>query len=202
MDSLNTIYSDGAFNKDTKPSAWASIVDAEGNDLVPLYLEKWSQYCRNNEQKEQKNDTFTFEEKLLNRHKLLKPKSEDEKGSTEKKENQLKNVDKRSIAVVYFPGVLQQNNCAELIALVLALRLASIESRIKIIYTDSQLLEKYWSKNHVNENTKKTMDANKLAYILECATLRKQFEERGGTIQYISGDLNLSDLGYHVQKAK
>lgn len=90
----------------------------------------------------------------------------------------------------------QQNNFGELLAMVFALRISKIE-HTKIIYSDSQLIVVYWSKNHINPKTRAKMDPKKLAYINECSDLRKEFEKNGGKIEQISGDDNLADLGYH-----
>lgn len=90
----------------------------------------------------------------------------------------------------------QQNNGAELLALVVGLRIA-LHTACKCILSDSQLLVQYWSLDKVSPNTKKKMDPLKYRYIKECYELRKKFEISGGKILKISGDDNIADLGYH-----
>jgi hypothetical protein len=70
-----------------------------------------------------------------------------------------------------------------------------------LIYTDSDLIYQYWSKGHVSQKTKDAMDPEKLSKIYECAALLKEFNSKGGRIEKISGDNNLSDLGFHKPKA-
>ena len=86
----------------------------------------------------------------------------------------------------------QHNNYGELLAFIAGLRIAK---RIgsKHLYSDSDLIIKYWSKN-VSKTVK---DPIKRKYIQECIYLRKEFEENGGTIIKVSGDFNEADLGFH-----
>lgn len=97
------------------------------------------------------------------------------------------------IIKVNFPGLQQQNNGAELLAMVAGLKIALQMKNVKRILSDSQLIVDYWSKNM----SKTITDVNKRFYINECIKLRKLFEERGGEIIKISGDDNLADLGFH-----
>lgn len=90
----------------------------------------------------------------------------------------------------------QQNNYAELLAFVFALRLTKINN-IKEIKTDSELIYKYWSKP--DHNTKLTEDENKNKYIKESKVLREEFEKKGGIITKIPGGENKADLGYHKE---
>ena len=90
----------------------------------------------------------------------------------------------------------QQNNGAELIAMVAGLRIA-LKHKCKFICSDSSLLVNYWSQNIITSKTKSKMDPLKYKYIQECYELRKQFESNGGKILKISGDNNPADLGYH-----
>ena len=69
---------------------------------------------------------------------------------------------------------------------------------VKIAYSDSSLMVDWWSKGHVNKKTLKTMDKLKYQYILECTSLRSDFEKRGGQVLKIAGKDNLADLGYHI----
>lgn len=110
----------------------------------------------------------------------------------------------------------QQNNYAELLAMVAALRIAKERGsenergsetknesggekneKIKKINSDSQLIVNYWSQGKFNIKTWNKMDVQKQKFIVECAKLRKEFEATGGKIIKISGDDNLADLGYH-----
>jgi ribonuclease HI len=115
----------------------------------------------------------------------------------------LKNVNlpvgNRDIVISKFNDVkTQQNNGAELLALLMALRISKSSSNIvKYIKCDSELLVKWWTKTGPNPKTKRTMDPLKIKYINECIILRKEFESNGGIIEKISGDDNKSDLGYH-----
>jgi len=107
-------------------------------------------------------------------------------------------VGTRRIIVAKFDDVnTQQNNGAELLAMVAALRLAIKNPKINIINCDSELITKWWGRGHVSANAKKNMDKRKLAIIIECGKLRKIFEDIGGQIIKISGDVNYADLGWH-----
>ena len=104
----------------------------------------------------------------------------------------------RSIVVSKFNDVkTQQNNGAELLALVMALRMAKKYPNIMQINCDSDLLIKWWTKGGVNPVTKKAMDRKKLAYVEEATILRADFEARNGVLNKIPGKGNLADLGYH-----
>lgn len=104
----------------------------------------------------------------------------------------------RLIAISKFNDVKkQQNNGAELLAFVMALRISNSSDKYKIIYSDSDLLVKYWSVKGINSITQKTMDKNKLKYVEEAIILRKKFENKGGNIVKILGKNNKADLGYH-----
>lgn len=106
-------------------------------------------------------------------------------------------VGQRKVCVSTFSDVKsQQNNGAELLSMLIALRIATV-SKVKEIKSDSELVVKWWSRNHVNVHTRKTMDKQKLEYIKECGELRTKFESQGGIITKISGNENLADLGYH-----
>jgi ribonuclease HI len=93
----------------------------------------------------------------------------------------------------------QQNNGAELLALVCALRIATSTEELEFveIRLDSDVVFKWWSIGNIGKKTKKTMDPKKIAYIEECTQLRKKFEEKGGKLTKIDGKDNLADLGYH-----
>jgi ribonuclease HI len=109
------------------------------------------------------------------------------------------------IAVAKFSDVTtQQNNGAEMLALVIGLRIANyleglalIEDKVDCvtsIKSDSQLMVSYWSLTGANKQKIKSMDPRKVKYINEAILLRKQFN---GTVDKISGDDNIADLGWH-----
>jgi ribonuclease HI len=107
-------------------------------------------------------------------------------------------IGKRRIIITKFDDLVsQQNNSAELFAMVAALRIALKNPKIKTIKCDSDLICKWWSIGHVALATRRKMNKDKLAMILTCGKLRAEFEKAGGTILKISGDANLADLGYH-----
>lgn len=111
----------------------------------------------------------------------------------------LPNKQNRTVLVVKFNDVKSaQHNGAELVAMLIALRMATANpSLIKSIFGDSSLLIDYWSVGRVNKNTLEKMDASKRKMITECVTLRSQFEKGGGKIYQISGNDNPADLGFH-----
>ena len=74
-----------------------------------------------------------------------------------------------------------------------ALQIAAKEG-IKKIFGDSKLVLSYWSKGRVKDNT---LSDNAYDLIDEVAGLRKEFEADGGIVNYISGDDNPADLGFH-----
>lgn len=104
-------------------------------------------------------------------------------------------VGDRWIIVSKFSDVsTQQNNGAELLAMVASLRIATYNQKVFThIYSDSELIVKWWSKR-LDEKKMKSMDKKKVEYILEMIELRKKYN---GEIVKISGDNNLADLGYH-----
>lgn len=111
--------------------------------------------------------------------------------------NKLLAAAERTVVVTHFNDVdTNQNNGAELVAFTLGLELAQQYKAIKV-YTDSELLLKWWSKGHVNMKTKKKMDPKKLEWIQRCTTARIAFEKTGGKVEHISGKENPADLGWH-----
>ena len=89
------------------------------------------------------------------------------------------------------------NNYGELLALRYALTVAKKE-RTKKIFGDSKLVIEYWSRHHAKQ---KELSGETIHLIDEVAKLREQFEAAGGTVQRISGDDNLADLGFHRIRA-
>ena len=105
----------------------------------------------------------------------------------------------RTIIVVKMGDLKQQNNSGELIALYYGLKLALNVGYINEIYSDSDLLVKYWSKK-LGEKQRKEFNPIKIKYIDELILLRKEFEDIGGIITKISGSDNLADLNKHQTK--
>ena len=106
-------------------------------------------------------------------------------------------VGPRYVFVAKFNDVkTMQNNGAELLAMVGALRLAEhYKEKVKIILSDS-LVVMGWSQ-HFGEDRRKTMDPRKVALIDECIVRRRAFEARGGQVLKVAGNANKGDLGYH-----
>lgn len=107
-------------------------------------------------------------------------------------------VGKRTVICCKFDDVnSQQINGAELLAMVAGLRIANyfINNRYehRYIYSDSNLIVKYWSLN----GGKNIRDPNKVKYVRECMLLRIEYEKHNGQIIKISGNDNLADLGWH-----
>lgn len=108
----------------------------------------------------------------------------------------------RRVIVVKFNDVKKnQNNGAELLALVAGLRIATQLPSVKQIASDSQTIVDYWSKGHISEYSATKIDPNKKKYIEECANLRKGFENQSDRrVIKIDGDKNPADLGFHKGK--
>lgn len=103
----------------------------------------------------------------------------------------------RLVIVTKFNDVkTQQHNGAELLALVVALRIAKECSSVHTIKCDSAVVLSWVTKGPLPV-TRKKMDPLKLKYIEEGIKLRQEFILRGGVVEKISGDDNLADLGYH-----
>lgn len=85
------------------------------------------------------------------------------------------------------------NNYGELFACTLALEIAK-EQGIKKVFGDSKLVIDYWSRGHIKGST---YHKSTYALVKKVTTLRREFEERGGVMKYISGDINPADLGFH-----
>jgi ribonuclease HI len=85
------------------------------------------------------------------------------------------------------------NNYGELMGMYIAINIA-LKKNVMKIFGDSKLVIDYWSKGFIKRNRlpEKTV---KLADMVK--NLREKFEKKGGVIQYISGDINPADLGFH-----
>lgn len=105
---------------------------------------------------------------------------------------------RRFIMVSHFSDCKsQQNNGAELMAMVAALRIALTDNSIDLIYSDSDLMLKYWSKK-LNPEKRRTMDPRKVEYIDELIYLRKEYEKYSeNRLAKIEGEKNKADLGFH-----
>lgn len=74
-----------------------------------------------------------------------------------------------------------------------ALEIAEKE-KIYEIYGDSNLILFYWSKGRYSKDSlpEKTVE------LIEIVTKkRREFESKGGKVDYVSGDINPADLGFH-----
>lgn len=85
------------------------------------------------------------------------------------------------------------NNYGELLALKYALKIAEKED-IKKIFGDSKLVVEYWSKWAIK---KKDVAPETVALAMEVSEMREEFEEDGGEVGRVSGDVNPADLGFH-----
>ncbi|NQZ85557.1 MAG: viroplasmin family protein [Nanoarchaeales archaeon] len=92
----------------------------------------------------------------------------------------------------YFLGKAFTNNFGELSGLFFALNIA-MKNDVKLIFGDSKLVLDYWS----NGIYKKDLPIHTIDLIKKIMPLRKEFESNGGKLEFISGDLNPADLGFH-----
>lgn len=90
-------------------------------------------------------------------------------------------------------GKEKTNNYGELLGLLLAIDIAN-KSGYKHVYGDSNLVIYFWSKG-IFKRDKLPLETVEL--ILKVTELRKNFEKNGGNVEYISGDYNPADLGFH-----
>lgn len=86
------------------------------------------------------------------------------------------------------------NNYGELFAMYLGLQYALANDKLKI-FGDSMLVIKYWSMGKYNKE--KMTNADTISLIDKTEALRKRFSDKGGRVNWISGDRNPADLGYH-----
>jgi ribonuclease HI len=92
----------------------------------------------------------------------------------------------------YHLGKTFTNNFGELSGLFFALNIA-IKNGDRLIFGDSKLVLDYWS----NGIYKKDLPLPTIDLIEKVLVLRKKYEDLGGKLEFISGDLNPSDLGFH-----
>lgn len=92
-----------------------------------------------------------------------------------------------------FLGKNRTNNYGELLGLLLAIDIAE-KANYKHIYGDSNLVLYFWSKGIFKRDKLATETVELILKVIEA---RKRFESKGGVIEYISGDYNPADLGFH-----
>ena len=85
------------------------------------------------------------------------------------------------------------NNFGELLGLYLALEIAT-QLKVSKIFGDSRLVIDYWSLGRFNL---KNLETETVTFIKKVTENRKKFEENGGELKHISGDINPADLGFH-----
>jgi ribonuclease HI len=85
------------------------------------------------------------------------------------------------------------NNYGELLALKYALEIARA-TRVKRVFGDSKLVIEYWSQWRIK---RKDLPEETVALADEVSRAREAFEEKGGSVERISGDFNPADLGFH-----
>ena len=93
----------------------------------------------------------------------------------------------------YYLSDGRTNNFGELVGLYAALKYANKYNK-KIICGDSNLIIEYWSLGRYN---KENIDKDTIELITKVAIMRKDYENKGGIIKKISGDINPADLGFH-----
>jgi len=173
---LNYLYCDGAFNKLSRPYGWSSVVNQDGQDVLKQYLPILH------------TKPFNFNIKQEFEVNLVKPR---------------KITSIRDIVEVKFTGVKQQINGSELIAMLLALKIANHYNTtkkdiLKLIKCDSSTIIS-WCNGicHLKSGCKDSGGVDKLEYIKQLQTEFNIFKNAGGVIQKITGGDNLADLGYH-----
>lgn len=90
-------------------------------------------------------------------------------------------------------GTDKTNNYGELLGLYLAMDIAS-QTGEKKIFGDSNLVIFFWSKGLFRKDF---LTEDTISLILKVTEKRKNFEKTGGRIEYVSGDINPADLGFH-----
>lgn len=99
---------------------------------------------------------------------------------------------KKVVIVAKFENVQQQNNGAELLSALAALRIANQDEEVKTIYSDSSTVVQSWS----NGRYGKTIPPSKVKCIVELARQKATFCKRGGKFLFVSGDDNVADPGF------
>ena len=90
-------------------------------------------------------------------------------------------------------GKEKTNNYGELLGLFLALDIAR-KCNCYHILGDSNLVIYFWSKGICNKDS---LPSETVDLIIKVKQAREEFEKNGGIIEYVSGDYNPADLGFH-----
>lgn len=90
-------------------------------------------------------------------------------------------------------GKGKTNNYGELLGLYLAMDIAE-KSKCRLILGDSNLVIYYWSKGMYKKDNLPDETVELIEKVVEA---RRKFEKNGGMVEYISGDYNPADLGFH-----
>lgn len=93
----------------------------------------------------------------------------------------------------YYLSNGRTNNFGELVGLFSAIKYA-LKYNINKIFGDSNLVIEYWSKGRFNEEN---LDKDTIDLIKKVTIMRKEYENKEGKIEKISGDINPADLGFH-----
>lgn len=94
----------------------------------------------------------------------------------------------------YFLGKKFTNNFGELSGLFFALKYCLNSSGERLILGDSKLVLDYWSHGHFKRDK---LPVATVDLIEKVVVLRREFEKVGGKLEFVSGDVNPSDLGFH-----
>ena len=104
-----------------------------------------------------------------------------------------KNHNNRIVYEIKFDDVKsQQNNGAELVAMCIGLLIGIYFNKLEL-YSDSDLMVKYWS----NKESKTIKCKRKAKIQRYCIELADYYKSMGGKIIKIGGDCNPADLGFH-----
>lgn len=90
-------------------------------------------------------------------------------------------------------GKDKTNNYGELLGLLLAIDIAKKCNCFHIL-GDSNLVIYFWSKGIYNKDS---LPLETVELIKKVKQTREEFEKNGGIIEYVSGDYNPADLGFH-----
>jgi len=85
------------------------------------------------------------------------------------------------------------NNHGELLACSFALQIA-LKTGVKKIFGDSKLILDHWSKGYIKSREAAPETVQLARSVVK---LRKEFEDKGAKLEYVSGEDNPADLGFH-----
>lgn len=168
------LYCDGGYNNLTKPYAWSSVVDSQGFDVITTNLNLINNLLKNNFEYLNVKIPHLTTKKLYN----------------------------RTIIKVKFTNIIQQNNGAELIGMLVALFIvnntkSNSNYSSNVIYTDSQTIINWCiGKCNLKSGQKDKNNNDKLYYINLLQQQYNIFLQTGKIIK-INGNKNLADLGKH-----